>query len=183
MKRDCNLKAYGIDSIHVSAILKLKQGYRGGLRAEAVLDNIYALNFTQVCYMRCSCTWGVLALESGTGMCRSHDPFFQASRRSLTYQFIINAPFMCPHPFPILEKKIAFSSLVFWPKFQLSRCKFSFPRPLIFLRKIHSLDPTFGNQCGTHPPKKKKKLSAPLPGNCTMPPKPHFRYQNGCAAV
>ena len=37
-----------------------------------------------------------LKLESGTGMCRSHVPFFQASRRSLAYQFTINAPLMCP---------------------------------------------------------------------------------------
>ena len=28
-------------------------------------------------------TPGALTLESGTGICRGHDPFFQASRRSL----------------------------------------------------------------------------------------------------
>ena len=39
---------------------------------------------------------GALTLESATGVCRGHDPFFQASRRSLAYQFTINAPLMCP---------------------------------------------------------------------------------------
>ena len=32
-------------------------------------------------------------------------PFFQASRRSLVYQFTINAPLMCPH-FQFLETKL-----------------------------------------------------------------------------
>ena len=40
----------------------------------------------------------VLAWERGTnmGMCCSHDPFFQARRSSLAYQFTTNALLMCP---------------------------------------------------------------------------------------
>ena len=51
-----------------------------------------------------------LTLESGTGMCRCRDPFFQACRRSL------NLPSMrrscAPPPFKLLEN-FAFSTL-FW---------------------------------------------------------------------
>ena len=41
-----------------------------------------------------------LTLERGIGMCRGHDPLFQASRRprgrrSLAYQFTVNAPLLC----------------------------------------------------------------------------------------
>ena len=39
-----------------------------------------------------------LPMEGATGMCRGHDPFFQASRRSLSYKFNINALLMCPLP-------------------------------------------------------------------------------------
>ena len=38
------------------------------------------------------------------------------------------------------------------------------PKTPHFSRKIHPLDPTFGNLCGTHPPK--KKLSASPPPRC-----------------
>ena len=69
---------------------------------------------------------GALTLKKSTGMCCSHDPFFQASRCSLAYQFTINGQLMCP--------SFQFSA-VFWPKFQLWRCKFSFQRPLIFQGK------------------------------------------------
>ena len=79
-------------------------------------------------------TPGALTLESATGMRRGHDPFFQASQRSL------NLPSMrrscAPQPFKFLEH-FAFSAL-FWPEFQLSRRKFSkcsFLRPLIFLKE------------------------------------------------
>ena len=51
---------------------------------------------------------------------------------------------------------------MFWPKSELSRPKIFqifVPKTPIYLRKIRSLDPTFWNPRGTHPPK--KKLSAP----------------------
>ena len=46
---------------------------------------------------------GALTLESGKGMCCSHDLhlLFQASGCSLAYQFTLNAPLICP-PFSIL---------------------------------------------------------------------------------
>ena len=62
----------------------------------------------------------------------------------------------------LIEKNLH-SQPCFWSRFQLSRHKisseFSLPRPLIFLRKTRSLDPTFENPRGTYSPK--KKLSAP----------------------
>ena len=63
-------------------------------------------------------------------------PFFQASRRSLAYQFTIIAPLLCP-PFSNFRKNFNFQPC-FGQKFQLSRRKFSkftFPRPLIFQGK------------------------------------------------
>ena len=50
-------------------------------------------------------TPGALALESGTGMCRGHDPFFQASRPSL------NLPSMrrpCAHHHLNFKKSLHF---------------------------------------------------------------------------
>ena len=106
---------------------------------------------------------GALPLEGGMGMCRGHDPlFFRASRRSLASQFTINAPFMCPH-FQFLEN-FAFSAL-FWAKISALKTQNFWifaPKTPQFSRKTRSLDPTFGNPCGTYPPK--KKLSAPPPG-------------------
>ena len=91
---------------------------------------------------------------------RSCPPFFQVSRRSLAYQCTINAPLMCPSIFNF--RKILHFLALFWPKCQLSfRMQISqifVPKIPNFSRKIRSLDPTFGNPCGTHPP---KKLSAP----------------------
>ena len=87
-------------------------------------------------------------------------PIFQANRRSLAFQFTINTPLMC-HPFWFFRKILHFQPC-FGQKFQLSKCKFVqifVPKTPHFSRKICSLDPTFGNLCGTHPPK--KKLSAP----------------------
>ena len=75
-------------------------------------------------------TPGALTLESGTGMCGSHDPFF--SDLSGLPKFTINASLMCPPPFKLLEN-FAFSAL-FWPEFQLSRRKFS---------NVRSQDPSF----------------------------------------
>ena len=93
---------------------------------------------------------GALALESGTGCAAVMTPFFQASWRSLAYQFTGNAPLMCP---PIFNfwKYFAFSSLD--PNFCSQDPNFS--------KKICSFDPTFGNLCGTHPPPKKKSWVPP----------------------
>ena len=82
---------------------------------------------------------------------KSWPHFFQDNRCPLAYQFIINAPLMCPH-FKFLEK---------WCIFNLVLAKISalkvqifqifIPKTPHFSRKICSLDPTFGNPCGTHP--------------------------------
>ena len=89
-------------------------------------------------------------------------PFFQASRRSLAYQFTIIAPFWCTR-FQILEKFSIFSLvLVKISALKTQIFRIFVPKTPHFSRKIRSLDPTFGNPCGTHPPK--KKLSGP-PGN------------------
>ena len=75
----------------------------------------------------------------------SWPPFFQASRRSLAYQFT----------------KFCIFSLV-WPKFQLTRHKFSkfLFRDPHFSRKICSVDPTFGNPVW-HTPTKKSLVPPP----------------------
>ena len=105
-------------------------------------------------------------------MCHGHDPLFQASRRSLAHQFTLNAPLLCPL-FSIFRKLLHFqpcfgqnsSSL------DLNFSQFSFLRPpWHFFRKIRSLDPTFLNLRGTHPPK--KKLSAPPPPPPVITPVP-----------
>ena len=88
-------------------------------------------------------------------------PFFQASRRSLAYQFTVNAPLLCPL-FSIFKKVLHFqpcfgqnsSSLdPNFSKFLFSRPPFfqenPLPRPYIFKPAWHT--PT------------KKKLSAPPP--------------------
>ena len=88
-------------------------------------------------------------------------PFFQASCRSLAYQFTVNAPLLWP-PFSIFRKILDFqpwfgqNSSSLDPNFS----KFSFLRPP-FSRKIRSLDPTFWNLRDTHPP---KKVECPPPG-------------------
>ena len=80
-------------------------------------------------------------------------PFFQASRRSLAYQFTINAPFMCP-TFSIF---FFFFKLHFQPCFgqNFSSQDTNFPnfrsQDPSFFREIRSLEPTFGNPCGAHP--------------------------------
>ena len=86
-------------------------------------------------------------------------PFFQASRRSLAYQFTIIAPLLCP-PFSNFRKNFNFQSC-FGQNFSSQDANFPNFRSLdpSFFKKIRSLDPTFGNPCGTYPPK--KKLSAP----------------------
>ena len=60
-------------------------------------------------------------------------PFFQASRRSLAYQFTVNGPLLRP-PFSIFRKFLDFQPC--------------------FGQNSSSLGPIFWNPCGTHPPKK-----------------------------
>ena len=75
---------------------------------------------------------GTLTLERGMGMCRGHDHLF-SGRRSLAYQFTVNAPLLWPL-FSIFRKILDFqpcfgqSSSSLYPTFS----KFSFPRPPIF---------------------------------------------------
>ena len=89
-------------------------------------------------------------------VCCDHTSFFQASRHSLAYQFIINAPLVClPFSTWLMCRKI----LHFQPsKFQLSRWKFLwiflYLDPSFFKENPLSLNPTFGNQRGTCPPNK-----------------------------
>ena len=81
-------------------------------------------------------------------------PFFQASCRSLAHQFTVNVPLSCPL-FSIFRKFLHFQPCFGQNSSSLDQIfsTFSFPRPH-FLRKIRSLDPTFWNPRGTHPPKK-----------------------------
>ena len=97
---------------------------------------------------------GVLTLESGTGMCRSHEPLFsgQSALPSLPiyHQCIVHVP---PH-FQFLEKFCIFSLVLA----KISALKVQIfqifvPKTPHFSREIRSLDPTFGNPCSTHPPK------------------------------
>ena len=61
----------------------------------------------------------------------------EASSFSLNHNMTleINAPLICPPHFQFFEKFCIFSLVLFQPKFQLSRHKFLFPRPLIFQGK------------------------------------------------
>ena len=99
----------------------------------------------------------VLALQGGTEMYRGHDPFFQANRCSLVYQFTINAPLMCQQ-FQFLDKDFAVSAL-FWAKISALKTqifKIFVSQTLHFSRKLCSLDPTF--VAHTH----QKKVECPL---------------------
>ena len=96
-------------------------------------------------------TPGALTLESGTGMCRGHDPFFQASRRSL------NLPSCVPHvppPHHLNFKKILHFQTYFGQNFSSQDANFpnvrsqdpysfSFLFFFFFTRKTYSLRPTF----------------------------------------
>ena len=113
-----------------------------------------------VCTSKYLCHYLSQRIRGGThigkwyGMCRGHDPLFYASRHSLAYQFTINAPLICP-PFQFLEKISIFSLVLV----KMSALKMQIFQIFVletphFSRKIRFLDPTFGNPCGTHPPKK-----------------------------
>ena len=95
---------------------------------------------------------GALTYERGLGVLRSWPPgFFQAIRRSLAYQFTVNVPLLC----------LPFSCFRNFSHFQPCFGQNSISLDPNFSRKIRSLNPTFWNPRGTHPPE--KKLSA-LPG-------------------
>ena len=97
-------------------------------------------------------------------------PFFQASRHFLAYQVTLNAPFMCP-AFSIFRKIMDFKLvLAKIPALKMQIFQIFVPKSPHFSRKIHSLDPTFENLCGTNPPKKKKKKV-----ECPSPPQTCFR--------
>ena len=91
---------------------------------------------------------GALTLKSGTGMCRGHDPLLSSQLVLLSLpiypQCIAHVP-----PFSIFSLVLAKISVLKTQIFQ----SFVLMTPN-FSRKTHSLDPNFGNPCGTHPPKK-----------------------------
>ena len=97
--------------------------------------------------------WGCVAVMT---------PFFQASRRSLAYQFTIIAPLWCP-PFSNFRKIFHFQPF-FGQNFSSQDANFPNFRSQdpSFFKENPLLDPTFGNPCGTHPPE--KKLNAPTRG-------------------
>ena len=97
---------------------------------------------------------GALTCKRYTGMCRGHDPLFQASRRSVAYQFTINAPLTCPH-FQFLEE-ICIFSLVLAKISALKTQMFQIfvPKTPHISRKIRSQDPTLETRVAhTHPKK------------------------------
>ena len=104
-------------------------------------------------------------MESGTGMCRGHDPLFSdqlaLSSLSIYRQCAAYVP-------PIFNfQKLCIFSLVLAKISALKTQTFEIfvPKTPHFSRKICSLDATFGNLCGTYPQKKKKrkKLRVPPP--------------------
>ena len=107
---------------------------------------------------------GALTLESGTGMCRGHGPLFSGQSALLSLPIYHQC---AAHVSPIFNFR---KNCIFKPCFgqnfsyQVQFLQIVAPKALYISRKIRSLDPTFRNPCGTHPPKKKKKkLSAPPP--------------------
>ena len=75
-------------------------------------------------------------LEKGYGGAAVMTPFFQASWRSLVYQFAINAPLMCPPPICNFRKNCIFSLVL--ANFSSQDAKFPdflLPRPLNFQGK------------------------------------------------
>ena len=63
---------------------------------------------------------------------------------------------LCAPHFQFFWKKNEFSAL-FWPKIAALKTlifQIFVPKTPHFSRKNRSLDPTFGNPCGTHPPQK-----------------------------
>ena len=112
-----------------------------------------------------------------------HHPIFQGQSALPTcslpifHQWAAQVP-----PFSIFKNILHFQPC-FWKQFQLSRCKiseFSLPRHPYFSWKTSSLDPTFGNLCGTYPPKNILVLPPPPPRPQTTQQKsPVFHSSSG----
>ena len=104
--------------------------------------------------------WGHSHWKVVRGCAAVMTPFFQTCQRSLAYQFTINAPLMCPHS-QFLENCLIFSLVLAKLsalKMQIFQISFPILYPSFFFFEENPLPrPTFGNLCGTHPPKKKKK--------------------------
>ena len=101
--------------------------------------------------------------KGGMGMCRSHDPLFSGQSALPSLPIYHHCAALVPPHFQILERFSIFSLvLVKISTLKTQIFKIFVPKTPHFSRKIRSLDPTFGNLCGTHPPK--KKLSAPRGG-------------------
>ena len=92
-------------------------------------------------------------------MCHGHDPLFSGQSALPRIPIYWHCAALVP-PFSNF-RKISIFSLVLVKISALKTQIFQIfvPKTPHFSRKIRSLDPTFGNLCGTHPPK--KKLSAP----------------------
>ena len=102
-------------------------------------------------------------LERGYGDVPRSWPLFSGQSALPSLPIYHHCAALVPPIFKFL-KKFPFFSLVL-VKFSALKTqifKIFVPKTPHFSRKIRSLDPTFGNPCGTHPPK--KKLSAP-PGS------------------
>ena len=134
-------------------------------------NNGYACVLSHIWMHVCS-AGGALTLESDTGCTAVMTPLYSGQSALPSLPIYPQCDVRVP-PFSIFRKRNSFSAL-FWPKFRLSKCKFSkflFPRPLILEGKcvpwVPRPDPTFGNLCGTHP--QKKKVEFPPPPGCVGP--------------
>ena len=91
-------------------------------------------------------------------------PFFQASHRSLAYQFTVNTPLLC-HLFSIFRKFLHFQPCFGQKALDPDFSEFLFPRPPFFkenpLPRPHILKPAWHTST-------KKMLSAPPPGKFTF---------------
>ena len=102
---------------------------------------------------------GALTLESGMGMCRGHDPLFSGQSALASLPIYLQCAAQVP-PFSVSRKKVCIFSLVL-AKISTLKMQIFVPKTPHFSRKICSLDPTFGNLCGTHLPKQKLRASPP----------------------
>ena len=92
-------------------------------------------------------------------------PFFQTSRRSLAYQFTVNAPLLCPL-FSIFRKFLHFQSCFGQNSSTLDSIfsKFSFLRPLFF--KENPLPRPYILKPAWHTSTKKKLSASPPRSSC-----------------
>ena len=90
-------------------------------------------------------------LERGYGDVPGHDPLFSGHPALLTLPIYHHCAALMP-PFSNFRKNFHFQPC-FGQNFSSEDANFRSLDPH-FSRKICSLDPTFGNPCGTHPPKK-----------------------------